>query len=41
MHTSYDLVESSLKMDISLVMSPKNLKNMRGIMPHKIWILLP
>ena len=36
-----DLVEYSLKMDMSLVMSPKNSKNMRGIMPHMIWSLLP
>jgi hypothetical protein len=30
------LGECSLKMDMSLVMSPKRLKNMRGIMPHMI-----
>ena len=35
------LVESSLKMDMSLVMNPKNLKNMRGIIPHMIWSFLP
>ena len=29
------------QMDMSLVMSPKILKNMRGIIPHMIWSLLP
>ena len=29
MHAKEDLVESSLKMDMSLVMSPKILRNMR------------
>jgi hypothetical protein len=41
MHASKDLVESSLKMDMSLVMSPESLKNMRGTMPHVTWSLLP
>jgi hypothetical protein len=36
-----ELVEFSLKMDMPLVMNPENLKNMRGIMPHMIWLLLP
>jgi hypothetical protein len=36
-----DLVESSLKIDMSLVMSPKILMNMTKIMPHMIWSLFP
>jgi hypothetical protein len=30
-----------LKMDMSLVMSPERLKNMRGTMPHMTWNLMP
>jgi hypothetical protein len=34
MHVKKDLVESSLIMDISLVMNLESVKNIRGIMPH-------
>jgi hypothetical protein len=36
-----DLVDSSLNMDMSLVMSPEILKNMRGNIPHMNWNFLP
>jgi hypothetical protein len=39
MHAKKGFVKSSLKMDMSLVMSPESLKNMRGIMPHMISIV--
>jgi hypothetical protein len=35
-HARKDLVESSLKMDMSLVMSPEILKNMRGYATHDL-----
>jgi hypothetical protein len=41
MHAKKDLVNSSIKMYMSLVMSPKILRSMRGNVPHMICSLLP
>jgi hypothetical protein len=41
MHARKDLMDSSLKMDMALVMSLGILKNMRGNIPYITWSFLP